>query len=484
MEREKYKNILLISLFLLCILLSGKILLGGFVKNEVLKSDEVVYKSFSDVQKVLSPQSYFVSFGGNLHTGLYSEDINRIIWDKTKENLKIYLLGLKYEEISVSKWNQLVKERSFRFELPFNYKIGDIYLILGIPKKDDKFMEKYVDTIIMPTNNTNQIYLGSEANSSFYILKGLDRNGEYEFKKIVENIEKSNIIEYKRLEDIFSLRNLLNKKEDEAFKENSTIAPITGISDVSIINVSNSFDDMDIKLYAEKVFDENFNFVKKIKDIDDSIIYMYGYGDKILKFYKNGSLEYSEKLSEINNNDKTDIVDYINISLNGIEKFGDIPSNLYLSGYSKNQDEEVLYFNFRIKGYNVFSNDIEGGSAYKIVIKDNKMVYFKRNIKKYVSFRELQKSNGYQTKSVDEVIEKNIDVILNRYTREKDIMLTDENKTEIIINILQDINKIDIEYFNSKNDTANLMYPVWEIKISNTIYCFDLYTGDILYSSN
>ncbi|BEP30398.1 hypothetical protein HLPR_27290 [Helicovermis profundi] len=420
-----------------------------------------------------------------MHTGLYSEDINKIAWNKTKENLKIYLLGLNYEKIDNIAWNEAYKSRSFRFVLPYNYKIGDIYLLLGIPKKADEFLNEYVDTIIVPTASNNQIFIGNSKQHEYFSLKGLNRKNEFELSSIINNIEKSNIIEYKRLEDMYSLRNLLGKKDDPKFIENTTIAPITSIPNIPYINVSFSYDSIDMKLYAEKVFDDNFNFVKKIHDVDNSLIYMYGYGEKILTFFEDGSLEYSQKIKTEDNNvvDKNTIVDNINIALNSIKKFGEISSTLYLAKYEENNNDFTLWFNYRIKDYNVFSDDIEGGYAYKIEIEKGKVKYFKKSFKKYIGSSKIS-SKIAKSKSFDQVIEKNIDVILSRYIREKGIILNNDNKNEIIISILQDINNIDIDYFNSRNNVTNRMIPIWKIKILDTVYCFDLYGGNILYISN
>lgn len=489
LNREMIKNIMLLSLFGLCVALTGLILVDVSTGN-VISSSVVDGKlnAITDVESVFSPQSYLVSFGGGLHTGVFSEDIRDIVWDESKVNLKVYLQTGAYRKISSDEWSKAVNSRSFRLVFPFDYKVENIYQILGVPVKQSELSSIEVNTLIVPASESTQMFLGNERTGNFYVLDGPERSNEFRISGVINNIELSNITEYMRLEDIYSLRKFVTTEDGEIdpnFVENSILAPSTAIEERPIVKVikevetgESKSDSLDLRSYAVKAFGNDFDFVKKVRDIDDSIIYMYGYGEKALRLGSDGSIEYKAKLSG-SSSKETDFLSDLSTAMESAKKYGEVVSNMYLSDYEKYESGKsivrVFYFNYRIKELNVYTLGQQSGNAYKIEITDGKTTLISKNIRKYIGTEESR--NTGDALRIEEVINQNADLVLNNYIRDNDLVLDSENRYFYIYKMLQDINELDLGYFVDPKTTSTELVPIWKIKISDTMYCFDLYNG-------
>ncbi|MGB3368742.1 MAG: hypothetical protein WBA54_14700, partial [Acidaminobacteraceae bacterium] len=363
--------------------------------------------------------------------------------------------------------------------------LNNMYQMLGVPVKKDASANIKVDTIILPTSENDRIYLGDENTGTFYVLKGADRGDSFKVSGLIDNIELSNITEYKRLEDVFSLRKFVETTEDVEFIENSTLAPITGVARIPIVQVVKEIttvdkldDDIDLRLYAINAFGSDFDFVKKVRDIDDSIIYMYGYGEKALRLSDDGSIEYKEKITNSESIESSYILD-LNLAIQAAKKFGESVQSIYLSDYEEMMVDKVMirtfYFNYRIKDLSVYTLGNKLGNSYKIEISDGEVTFISKNIRRYVKTLEVDAER--KVYSIDEVIDKNSDLILNNYIRDNSLVFIPEKQYEYVYKFLQEIKDIDLAYFLDPKSNSAEMVPVWKIEIDNTLYCFSLYDG-------
>lgn len=485
-NREMLKNAVLLSLFALCLALTGSILLDVSADNvKTSLNKDAKLNVIENAKSVISPQSYLVSFGGGLHTGVFSDEIRKTMWTEVSDNLKIYFQTGIYSEISTDEWTQAVNSRSFRIKLPLEYSLDNMYQMFGVPIKKDAIADIKIDTIILPTSENDRIYLGDENTGTFYVLKGADRGDSYKVSSLIDNIESSNITEYKRLEDIYSLRKFLESEEDARFVENSTLAPITEVSRIPIVQVVKEIttvdkldDDIDLRLYAINAFGSDFDFVKKVRDIDDSLIYMYGYGEKALRLSDDGSIEYKEKINKSESTESSYILD-LNLAIQAAKRFGESVQSIYLSGYEENVSDKVtsrvFYFNYRIKDLSVYTLGNELGNSFKIEVSDGQVTLVTKNIRRYVKTLEVDETR--RVYSIDEVIDNNSDLILNNYIRDNELKFDSEKQYEYVYKFLQEIKEVDMVYFLDPKSNEAEMIPVWKIEIDNTLYCFSLYEG-------
>ncbi|MGB3367790.1 MAG: hypothetical protein WBA54_09890, partial [Acidaminobacteraceae bacterium] len=125
-NREMIKNAVLVSLFALCLALTGSILFdvsADNVNTSLIKDAKL--NVITNAQSVINPQSYLVSFGGGLHTGVFSDEIRKTIWTEVTENLKVYFQTGIYSVISADEWTQAINSRSFRIKIPLDYSINN-----------------------------------------------------------------------------------------------------------------------------------------------------------------------------------------------------------------------------------------------------------------------------------------------------------------------------------------------------------------------
>ena len=147
MNREMLKNAVLVSLFALCLALTGSILFD--ISDDDSKTfliDASKLNVVENATSVMSPQSYLVSFGGGLHTGVFSNEIRDIMWTEVTENLKIYFQTGIYTPISAREWTEAVNSRSFRVILPMHYYLDNMYNMLGVPVKTDEIVDIQIDS--------------------------------------------------------------------------------------------------------------------------------------------------------------------------------------------------------------------------------------------------------------------------------------------------------------------------------------------------
>jgi hypothetical protein len=205
---------------------------------------------------------------------------------------------------------------------------------------------------------------------------------------------------------------------------------------------------------------------------------MYGYGEKALRLSDNGEIEYKEKLTGSKLNENSYIFD-LNLAIKAATKFGESIQSMYLSGYEEEKNEKdtirTFYFNYRIKELSVYRSGAKLGNAFKIEVVNGQVTLIKKNIRRYI--KALEVDTEIKVYSVDEVIEKNSDLILNNYIRDNSLVFNSEKQSIYGYEILQDIKDIDLVYFLDPNSDSSEVEPAWKIAINETLYCFSLYEG-------
>ncbi len=136
------------------------------------------------------------------------------------------------------------------------------------------------------------------------------------------------------------------------------------------INVKSS-DDSTLRSYANKAFGKQFNFVKKMKDVDDSIIYLYGYANKALRLGSDGSIQFTERIQPGSKLDSISLEEALQLAMNYIDQYGGAPSSLYLANYTMRQDNDdnlvyILEFDYRIRDLPVLTDSIDNGHSIRV----------------------------------------------------------------------------------------------------------------------
>lgn len=483
MNREMFKSATLVSLFILCIVLTGQLMLSLSTERQDSAVQALSINKTFDIKEVFSPQSFIISFGGGIYTQNYSEE-NSKLWKSMQVELMTYLQIPEnlsnLESLDETRWVELIKSRAVRFRLPFYMSIGDMQTMLDIEPnvKDD---ELKFNSILIATTDQEGIYFANERESKYYRLNGPKWSDE--IASSIHTIEKSTDIEYRRVEDLFGLQDTL---QEEKVNENNSIFPITSMR-VDFVNIVpevdvKASDDSGLKSYANKAFGKQFNFVKKMRDVDQSVIYLYGYANKALRLGADGAIEFTQRLSPGTKLDPITLEEAIQIALGYIDQYGGAPSSLYLADYTLSSDEDGnqvynLEFDYRIQDLTIINEGTKSGHSIKVELVGNHMSNFTRLVSR---FKDSFMLDIYpRALTINEVLERNSNLIQSNYEAslpEGDIL----SDADIWTRILGDISHVELAYFLESD--KQYLYPVWKLDIGDVSYAFRLYDGRLLRS--
>ncbi len=98
----------------------------------------------------------------------------------------------------------MVKSRAVRFKMPFDMTLGDMQTMLGLDNTLSSRTET-INSILVSTHDLSSVYFGNESTSEYYKMTGMGLSDHIE--KSISSVEKKeNIIEYRRMEDLFAFR--------------------------------------------------------------------------------------------------------------------------------------------------------------------------------------------------------------------------------------------------------------------------------------
>lgn len=474
-SKESIKSLLLFSLLVSSLFLSSQIFTRIESQSQAVNNELAVWKEKdNNIENYFSPQSYFINFGGSLHTVEYNYALRKDIRESLKNIFDEEFSDESFKSIPYSTWEDGIKKRGVRMGLPYEMPFHQ-FLTLIEGRKQNFTSDFNLNELVVLTNGTVLFRMAD----GFYALDNPKNDFSF-FAKVIDNIELS-YLEYRRLEDVYSLKNQL-APETEDFRYNNHLIPIVKISDIPVIEVVDEVDidaagDSRLLDYANRILGKSF--IRKVIDHNGNVIYMTGYGEKALKIDHNGFFEYTEKYNE--NNEVLPFAEGLNKSINAISTINDPPTNMYLSNYytyEKNDRTIKRYeFNYSYGGYDIVLDKNES-SAFVVEFNGAQLVYLKRSYKSFVN--SIGVSNIWESAlSFNQVINENYDVIINDYLAAKGI---DDFSSidEYIYEILQNIESIELKYYLMSNDNFDHLIPVWQLKISEMTYYINIYDGEII----
>ncbi len=352
--------------------------------------------------------------------------------------------------------------------------------MFGIDKNNSD-LDINIDGIWISKDDSQSIYLSDEIQKIYCRLQveeSFDKS--YEIANVIDIIENDKIIEYRRISDLFSF-NLSESDNVSENKENfitNELFPVTN-KNIGFIKITTEFS-MDekheslFKSFAQKAFGKNFNFVKKMTDVDESIIYVYGYANKALRIGSDGSIEYTQRFDK-KQGVEFNFRDGLKHALYYIQMYGGIPDTLYLSNYYNKSDDmsrQILIFDFdyRIAHLPIIYSGKSYNHAIHIEITEGQISKFYRQI--YVLDDNAESYVLDNARTFNETLNENGSLIQKNYLEVKDNLLG-ISESDLWLYILRDIVNVDIGY--TINSKEKFLYPIWKCKVNNHKYNFLLY---------
>lgn len=495
MNKEFFKSLLLISLVLLSIVMTKNLL--DSKTPDMMAGDDVnivVDKALPNIEHVIYPQDFVLSFGGGSYTGVYSEESRESIWTITKQLIPAYLnqVDLVVTEIDKEEFYAVERTRSVQMRLPFPISLNDVGDVYGVERGFNEKLNSPVNKLIISSSQQNRIYVANENEGEYFYLKG--SSDDTRISRVINIINDESFTEYRRVDSLINFKTL---KDDEAQSfYNNEIIPITALKNIPFVKVTKEIDTSDtsqsseIKTFLSRAFGDSTDFIKRLEEIDGSQTYIYGYGDKSLRLGVDGKISYQEKLQSSTETRAVGFKEGLMIALSFADKYGNMPNSLYLSDYKVEEHPEyevkTYYFDYRIRDINTYIKSMTEGHAVEVVLKNDVVTKFTKNVRRYVKSIDTSEIWSSGPMFVEELINENFDVISKNFNEDFQVSFLDKEKnwrmTTYVLSIMQNLRNVELNYYLDPELDDERLIPAWHLEIGNTRYYFHVYTGDILLS--
>ena len=484
MNKDSLKTFILISLFILSLFLTRKILFNS--SNDLFSSlgQDMEYRSNNEeiMSEIISPKRFLINYSEDTHTMLYSYKEYKL-WEHSKEIIKEVFGGgdMKTTEIDNEEFTKYKSKKSINLEFGEEIPIYILSKILEIDISKD---------IANNIEKVNQIYIRG-GNENFIILKNNNKvikldNISYEsdnISNVLNNIKNSDeYINY------WPARISLGTESD-------VYTPYSMPEDYVDIIVKNDIslsipveENKKIDKIAEGFFNKDISYLRKIVDNSGAIIYMYNQ-KKGLLIYPDGRLEYFDTLED--SVEERNLYKSLNTAMNFVESKDRWPEDVYISSIkeieSNGNKGYKFEFNYKVNGRTVFINKNMDNKNSNDILKPIEVEVYNNQVKSYKRFlrdnvvKKLERNYGRERLNPENVIEQNINIIKEIFIQKEDIENKLKKETNIYSEILASVKNISLGYY----DDTTILYQkslidVWIIDIGNTRFVFNSHTGDIL----
>jgi hypothetical protein len=444
-SKEKFKTFTLgILFFMSAFLLLLNISLVGFKFDlkKIYGSTNIKYNIYS----VIRPYRVFVYFGGG-KSSTEVLDTQDEYWNQIKIILKQELS--KQKKISEISYNDYLSKKKMK-AIEANFIEGlDVDLInKSIFLNESSISDiKDVCEILIPLVDDKSIYFLNKEHKVYKV--DLDKVKHID---LVDRLEKRGYTEYMTVDSLFTI-------------DNDTLIPIKleGISYYTITskNIIDVKDDRLVQKIGENILGKKYDFTNRIVEKNGNNTFIYGYGEKTLRLYNNGYIEF---LNEDIENKNIGLDESLNISLNFLAKQNIDIDNLSLYSIRKNSINNInsYEFNFYYK-----MDDLK--------IKTNNLF---NPIQITIAGEDIYSYKGV-LKEVDEIAKRNKDkniIPLEQILDMNFSLLKQDLNYQGGVEVWKNIKKVELIYFSKDSH----FIPSWEVTIGDKVYIFDAYKGDVL----
>ncbi|MBM7615541.1 hypothetical protein [Alkaliphilus hydrothermalis] len=482
MDRERTKTLILSLLVILSIMSLHRIWFDSPIslQSEASNGRDQGYTILDTRNQIISPREVTLGFGGSISNNYYTVlnyQETKLVWEKSKLLLlDFFAKEPNVDTVSLDEYFESKQLKSI--ELEFGKGMPSVLISSVFNTMDNRITNEIrtIKKILIPASNTGSIYILSENENNVYRVS----LSEYENTTLEDYITEYD-------ED---KKDFVRYRTTFGFVNNKTLMPIEYKQLLPEIFVESEIDIKEEEIIvrtAKSFFNENFDFVKAIRETSGSIIYLYGYGEKSVRINPQGYLSYNQ---EMISNSSTNILEALNVALNFIEKHGGIMETAYLSeikDVSTGSNRGYYFgFNYDIVGYPIANKNTL--NQLEIEVYGNDVKSYRRFIREKMNLGSIDHIDTDITPPI-QIIEDNLGVMLDYYNKDLENSKTMEStnaKNEPVIDykiILENVNRVEMVYFDTvEENSMQLIRPSWLIRVGKRIYYFDSYDGKLLYT--
>lgn len=471
---ERMKNILIVALFI-----SAMLLLYFFWENPILSDfsfSEIIAEEADPApvaNEVVQPEQVAVNFGTGVSTVVSYLDQDS--WNRSILALRAFAQAedLSLEPITKEQYDQIMQFRSilisFRYSLPFDdfcnrYVVNQPQTIAQIES---------FSALGYSAGSPESLFLVDETNDTYFRL--ISPTNQESLESLIVEIEQE---EYEAYYPIGAFLGTANQ----------TVMPLAADSSLKILTASPEFlssDEEAVRRFAQSFFGESFDFVRRIEESKGTYIYMYGYGQKVLTFFADGSVEYKE-----DQNGSGAVQTYFEAldsalqfvaSHGGFSPFGETsihPSLRYSEAITNNKAKGYRFvFGMKINGEDVFS---ESSELLVVELLNGQVTHYRR---------DLVQAIPDDSKPGDDVREtySPVNMLAQNYKYLYSILISEgysfkESDGDALFDEVSDlIVQVQTGYVRRATEDGSVqteLIPAWIVIIDDLQIYFDLYEAD------
>ncbi|MCT4594310.1 MAG: hypothetical protein N4A57_08590 [Anaeromicrobium sp.] len=482
-NKERLKSVILVGLFILSIGLNTHVGLN-FSDNNLVSTTEkdtpqeldMANEVKENLVNIISPQRYIVSFGGGLHTIIYYDSHD--IWKTLAKSIRNSYKEENVSKIDYETWKKAKDHKSVELEFDYIFPVKDLGDILKIDSKG-----KVIESLnrILISQLDKRVYVADTLNGEYYVISNI-LNIDHILKEI-DSIEKSDYKIYYNMADIYGVKN--NNLMPEAFPN---------VQKIKVEKEIMPTNERQAEAYAETFFGNNLDFIRKIKETSGTIVYMYGYGERVLRIEDTGRVEYIEEIDPQLSNEKTSLNEAFKVAINFISTHGNSDANkIYLRDIKDIVEQDKggysFFFGYKLNNLPLYAKSEELNrkvvDPIEVRVVGRQVVSYKRIVKNEKNVIKFLEEDMTPMLKARHVIDLNFETIRSDYInhiQEKVKMGRTINLKDVSKNILEEIENVEIAYYDYEKKYKNELSPIWIIKNSVKTYYIDAYTGEIVGS--
>ncbi len=299
--------------------------------------------------------------------------------------------------------------------------------------------------------------------------------------KSIDNLElKQEILrieEEKKHNYYYSMKDVIGIDKDlyVAYEMNNNLAKVYVENEIRTLKERDRID------LVEGFFNKNIEYIREVVERNGSYIYIYD--GSVLKLNINGTMEYFRPLD--NMVQKRNLYESMDTASEFISNLKDIPKGMYISELDTIEENGSqgyrFVFKYRIRGIPIILGNKKVLNFVEIEVFNDQVRSYKQFIRKDMGANmPLVNENRTMLSSFD-IIDMNYEFIILKYLElNKDVNL--DVKLITREDIISSIDDITLAYFDpSLKDVEDELVGVWAIVMGKNLYCFDVYTGELVY---
>ncbi|SDZ13110.1 two-component system activity regulator YycH [Tindallia californiensis] len=482
MNKEKLKSLLLVFLIITSIMLTQRVWFRSPL--ELLQTEASYFEVSEELleetrRAVLQPDRLVLGFGGGVNNSHHTHIDHRNLppyWEAGKKLLAhFFTQELDVQVVPEETYFQAFSARNLEFHFGQGMPASLPAAMFGSMDNDITQNLHSIQKILIPAREQQTIYL-MDAEGTYYQLTLEDMPEEIPWPDFVTMLEEKSFSSYVKYYPLFT------------YVENDVLLPLSYEKNVPRIFVESTMDTGNESRLHEKVrsfFDENFDFVKMIRETTGSHIYMYGYGQQEVRVSKTGRLEYT---AETGNESGTNLNRAFNIALEFILRNEGFPEGAYLQEVTPIEENGNRGFRFafgyHIQGFSVEQKRQNLSSPIIIEVFGDSVSRYRAMTRQVMGMPEVRPEGGII--SPHRLIEDHFNALLedleNRIVLEKDETGEEEERgQENTISgdeLLRRIEDVVLVYWDRKDThRRQMLIPAWRMTIDGEKYYFDAHEG-------